>query len=163
MKRDEPSSGPVPMPAALARLFGDRDPHPLAISIYEDVLTLQPPTIPRSLPFSRPDLIKLWRKRGIPVTDTNLGIGQPNTLRAEFMGWLENELERSDALDEARRRLRSSMWAQAALRDSGKRPDAVSVLSRYHLERWGVAHVADDSAARESQIETAIRTLARTT
>lgn len=161
--RDDSGVELVRMPPEYMELLRDREPFALAVKTYEELLTLQPPTIPRSMRFSKPDLITLWRKRGIPVRDENVGMGQPDSLKAEFIGWLENELDRSDALDEARRRLRTTMWAQATLRASTRRPDAVSVLSRYHLDRWNIGRVDDCVKARETQIETAIRTLARDT
>lgn len=161
--RDDNGIELVRMPREYMELLRDRDPFTLAVKAYEELLTLQPPSIPRSLQFSKPDLIKLWRKRGIPVQDDRVGLGQPDSLKAEFMHWLENELERSDMLDEARRRLRTTMWAQSTLRISARRPDAVSVLSRYHLDRWNISRVDDDVKARETQIENSIRHLARNT
>lgn len=161
--RDDNGVELVRMPAGYLELLRDRDAFTLAVKTYEELLTLTPPRIPAPRPFSKPELIKLWRKRGIPVSDTTLGIGQPDTLKVEFMGWLESELDRSDAIDEAKRRLRSTMWAQIALRASSRRPDAVAVLSRFHLDRYNISSVEELASAREDQIEKAIRQLARRT
>jgi hypothetical protein len=160
--RDEQGVELHPMPPGYLELLRDRDPFALAVKVYEELTTLYPPSIPDPARFSRPDLIKLWRKRGVPIRDESIGIGQPDTLKAEFMGWLERELERSDIIDDARRRLRSTMWAEVTLRASSRRPDAVAVLARHHAIHWKIARVEECSKAREKQIETAIRLLART-
>ena len=160
--RDDDGVELVGMPPGYLELLRDRDPFTLAVKTYEELLSLQPPRIPPSQQFSRPELIKLWRHRGIPVQDPNAGMGA-DMLRAEFMGWLENELHRSDVLDDARRRLRSTMWAEATLRASSRRPDAVAVLARFHVERWKVAKVDACAAVREKQIEMAIKILAKST
>lgn len=151
------------MPVEMLELLRERDTFALAVKTYEELIALQPPPLPRAADFSRPDLIRLWRTRGIPVCDPQALPGQPDLLKVEFMGWMESELARADALDEAKRRLRSTMWAQATLKASTRRPDAVAVLSRFHAQHWKVFTVADDVSGRERQIADAIKTYARQT
>lgn len=151
----------VPMPPGYMELLRERDPLKLAVKTFEERAYLKPNDIPAQMLFSNPEVLKAWRLRGTPVSTPNAREGEPDFLKSEFNAWLKASVERTDALDEARRRVRSAMWCEAILRRSAKHKDMAAQMAEFNREHWRVIGVPDDSIEREHIVPVAVSEAAK--
>jgi hypothetical protein len=137
------------MPTPLAASVRDRDVIALAKMVFADLETCMPPEIPAAVRFSVPDVVRAWRDKGTPIPEHHAN---------EFGPWFIALKARNTAIEEAKRRLRSTMWAEVTLR-SDPDPEWSRTLGAFHREQWRIALVSADSVAREEQIIDAVKRL----
>jgi hypothetical protein len=125
----------------------NRDVVAIAIDIFHRLDTLMPPPMPAAPYASKPEVFRAWRSGG----------AIPDELKAEFREWLKQVGLRTDAIEESKRRLRSTLWAEVTLRASGQHADYAAMLTSHHRREWRIARVSDDSGEREKQISDAIK------
>lgn len=124
-----------------------RDHVSTAVEIFHALDTLMPAPLPPIVRFSQPDIVRAWRTGGLI----------PDALKGEFATWLDALHARTNAIEESKRRLRSTMWAEVTLRKAGSHADYAAMLTSHHRREWRIARVSDDSGEREKQIQDAIK------
>lgn len=125
----------------------NRDYVDIAVRIFHELDRLMPPPMAAAVRFSQPEVARAWRTGGVI----------PEALQVEFALWLQALRARTEAIEESKRRLRSTMWAEVTLRKSGLHADYAAMLTSHHRREWRIARVSDDSAEREKQIQDAIK------
>lgn len=131
----------------IADAIANRDHVAIAVDIFHQLDSLMPPPMPARPYASQPDVFRAWRHGG----------SIPEALKAEFLEWLRQVAARTEAIEESKRRLRSTMWAEVTLRKAGTHADYAAMLTSHHRREWRIARVSDDSGEREKQIQDAIK------
>ena len=139
------------VPTPLMASVRNRDVTAIAKMVFADLETCMPPTIPAAVRFSVPDVVRAWRDKGTPIPEHHAN---------EFAAWFIALKARNSAIEEAKRRLRSTMWAEVVLRGDSD-PEWARTLGAFHREQWRIALVSADSIKREEQIIDAVQRHAR--
>jgi hypothetical protein len=131
------------------------DKRAIARQVFEDRESLRPVPIPERVDYSDPLALERWRDGGPAPTDEARAL--------EFSLWRKATAARVNAIEENKRRLRSSTWAEVTLRTTD--PDYARILAGFHREHWRIAHVEADAPEnsdqpREHQVIAAVRLVA---
>lgn len=125
----------------------NRDQPTIALDVFKHLDSLRPPHLPDVVRFNPPELSRAWRDHGAAI---------PEQHRQQFEIWLAALTNRSGIVEEGKRRLRSTMWAEIMLRGT-EHYEYANMLAQFHREEWLVAHVTEDSAERERQLLAAVK------
>jgi len=126
-----------------------QDPIATALAVIHQLEKLKPIRPVPVPPFSDPTMLEAWRN-GAPMHETK---------HAEFAKWRETVSHRTYQIGENERRLRSTVWAEIALRES--HPDMAQLMAAFHSDMWRLDRVSDDQVEREKQIAERLRAVAR--
>lgn len=142
-----PDDRPVPATAHQKRLLRDREPYALALQAFHELDLLHPNPIPPALGFSDPSALEAWKRGQATI---------PEHLAGEFLDWLERKNERSAAMHECARRLRTSAWAEVTLRGT-EHDDYAQTIAAFHREVWRIGHIPADREKRERLVLDAVK------
>jgi hypothetical protein len=121
----------------------------VAEQTFSQLDSMRPMPMPERVVFSRTDILAKWHNGSSAI---------PDELKGEFSTWLEAVTRRSNAIEENKRKLRTTMWSEVVMR-ACKRHDYADQFADFHRTYWRIALVSDDSAEREKQIESAVKYL----
>jgi hypothetical protein len=142
-----PDDRPVPATAHQKHLLLEGTPQELAIQIFHELDTLHPTSIPTAPRFSDRGALEAWKRAQAPI---------PEVLKAEHLDWLERTIARSSALQENARRLRTSAFAEATLRNT-EHDDYAQTIAAFHREVWRIGHIPADRVKREQLVLDAVK------
>lgn len=128
-----------------AALLSARHLRGIAEDVFTRLDTLRPAPVPGRKAFSDPSVLERWRRGDAPI---------PELLRGEHQAWLEAASARTAAVEECKRRLRVTTWAEVTMRAVDS--EYAVHFTEFHRRYWGLTEVSDDMAAREKQIAEAI-------
>lgn len=133
----------VPPPAGLMDVLRGKDPVVIALQTVQERAGLQPKDVPDK-PLLSSELEKLV-KAEYPGS-------VPKDLIPEFKAYCQAIDARASAKAENKRRLRTSLWCEQALRSAGRAEHRI--MRAFNMEAWGVQHPAPhDFAQREAMVE----------
>lgn len=128
-------------PATPQQTTGVADPVALAAEVFAQLEGLRPLHIPGVRQFSDEDALNTWRGGG----------KMPELLADEFFQWMQGTRMRLAAIAENKRRLRTSMWAEATLVRHGH-GDFAEHLAEFHRAVWKVPCVPAECSEREAVV-----------
>lgn len=134
-------------PSQATEVLFSRDAVWLATKMFEALQSFVPPNIPATRYFPEEALTE-WKHGG----------KIPEHLADDFRAWLDSAKYRSDQISEAKRRLRSTMWAQATLIANGHE-DFAEHLAEFHRRYWNLAYVPHDRIEREQTVQHVVQQL----
>lgn len=132
----------VPPPAGLMDVMRGKDPIVIALQTMQDRAGLKPKDVPDK-PLRSTELEKLMQSGPCSV---------PKDLIPEHKAYCQAIDARASAKAENKRRLRTSLWCEQALRSAGRVEHRI--MRAFNMEAWGVQHPAPhDFAMREAMVE----------
>ena len=137
-RRDEK----VPPPAGLMDVLRGKDPVVIALRTVQERAGLQPVPVPDK-PLLSTELEKLIQSGPCSV---------PKDLIPEHKAYCEAVDKRAGVKADNRRRLRTALWCEQALRSAGRQEHRI--MRAFNMETWGVQEAAPhDFAQREMMVE----------
>lgn len=133
----------VPPPAGLMDVIRGKDPKVIALQTLSERAGLAPVSVP-DRPLLSTELEKLMQ--------ASYPSSVPADLAPEHRAFCKAIMARADAKAENKRRLRTALWCEQALR-SQQRPEH-RIMRQFNMEMWGVQEEAPhDYALREQLVE----------
>lgn len=146
---DMRSRGLVPVPDNFLSVLHDamRNPEKFALETFHAINSLKPLSVPPPLAFQDPKALRAWQEHGTPI---------PDALVNAFSAWLSQTMVRTGIIEENKRRLRATTWAQRKFVELDKH-DFARQLADFHRDEWGIVRVCEDSGECEEQLQAVAR------